>query len=314
MTKEPVSPQSVTYIKPSPELEALQYLMPMKPDDRERLKKDIAESKEIRDAIKCYQDKEGYFLILAGLNRWEIAVELGIKTVPVQIYKGTTKEYRELVINDNLNRRHLSINDKKKIAAEFFKIKPERSANDVAKKTGLDDKTAGKVKKELQARSEIPNVITEDTKGRKQPDKKPKQKTIDETYLEWAQSDDEELKQEGLDLLQHRSKVKSTDVAVNNVSYISGLQSALSIINENIPKEWEQEYLTVAQRMSLEIEERLSKLTGKYEKVKKEETISFHVKRFNKLHAAVDKYIQDHIGDESINELKEAINKIVVIY
>lgn len=171
MKKELVSLQSVNYLQASPELEELQHLMPISDIDYSNLKKDIEESGEVRDAIKCYQDDEGNFLILGGVNRWKIAKELNIKTVPVQVYKGSIQEYKELIINDNVRRRHMSKEDKQRVAAELIKINPTRSALSISKEVGISDKTVTSIKNDLKGRSEIPNVGTVDTKGRKQPDK-----------------------------------------------------------------------------------------------------------------------------------------------
>ena len=78
-------------LEPSPELLEVQNLMPMDSSDRNRLKEDIEQSGIIRDPIKVY--KEGRkFMILGGFNRWSIAVELGLETVPVEIYRVTEEE------------------------------------------------------------------------------------------------------------------------------------------------------------------------------------------------------------------------------
>lgn len=96
----------------SDELKELQHLMPIDPADRERLKKDIERTREIRVPIVCYQDEEGYYKILAGLNRWQIAQELNIDLIPVQTFTGTLKERKDFVINDNLSRRQMTEEDK----------------------------------------------------------------------------------------------------------------------------------------------------------------------------------------------------------
>lgn len=145
----------VKFITPSKELEELQGLMPISKNDFENLKNDIKKTGAVRDPVKCYQDSEGMFHILAGFNRWKIAIDLAIDRVPVQIYEGTKKEYKDLVINDNLNRRHLTTEDKKKIAREYFKIDPEASAREIADKVKISDKTAGSIKKDMQKKGEI---------------------------------------------------------------------------------------------------------------------------------------------------------------
>jgi len=156
----------------SPELEEVQHVMPMSDTDRKQLKSDIKKH-GMRHPIIVY-NKGGVNYVLAGWNRREIAIELNMPLVDIQIMEGDTPgEFKLFVVTENLSRRHLTTDQKKKIAELFFKITPEASANQIAKKTGLDDKTAGKVKRDLQARSEIPNVETIDTKGRRQPEKKP---------------------------------------------------------------------------------------------------------------------------------------------
>jgi len=145
-------------LEPSPELVEVQALMPIDPADRERLKEDIAQG-GIRDAIKVYKNGSKYY-ILGGYNRWRIAQELGISTVPVEIYHIGPEERRDLVIKDNLNRRHLTREQKQRLIAYFLKQNPEQSNRAIAEKTGSDDKTVGKVRKQLESGAEIPQLVS----------------------------------------------------------------------------------------------------------------------------------------------------------
>ena len=145
-------------LEPSPELVEVQALMPIDPADRERLKEDIAKD-GIRDAIKVYKNGSKYY-ILGGYNRWRIAQELGISTVPVEIYHIGPEERRDLVIKDNLNRRHLTREQKQRLIAYFLKQNPEQSNRAIAEKTGSDDKTVGKVRKQLESGAEIPQLVS----------------------------------------------------------------------------------------------------------------------------------------------------------
>jgi hypothetical protein len=80
-----------------------------------------------------------------------------------------------LVLSFNIHRRHLSAEDKRDLIAKVVKANPEQSNNSIAKQVKVDDKTVAKVRTDLEARSEIPNVSTRtDSKGRKQPAKKAK--------------------------------------------------------------------------------------------------------------------------------------------
>jgi len=79
------------------------------------------------------------------------------------------------VVSANLHRRHLSLEDKKRIAVELLKGKPERSDRSVGKLVGLDHKTiATAVRADLVERGEIPHVATRtDSVGRQQSATKP---------------------------------------------------------------------------------------------------------------------------------------------
>jgi hypothetical protein len=80
-----------------------------------------------------------------------------------------------LALSLNLHRRHLTTEQKRELIAKLVKAKPEASNLQIAKQVKADDKTVAKVRSELEARSEIPNVkIRTDTKGRNQPSTKPK--------------------------------------------------------------------------------------------------------------------------------------------
>jgi hypothetical protein len=79
------------------------------------------------------------------------------------------------VLSANLYRRHLTSEQKRELINKVLKARPEQSDRQIAKQVKADDKTVAKVRSELEARSEIPNVkIRTDAKGRKQPSTKPK--------------------------------------------------------------------------------------------------------------------------------------------
>jgi len=155
-TTTQITPQLLT---PSPELEELQHLMPMSREDRKALTTDIQKN-GIRDAIKVYQNKDGEFFIIGGKNRWEISLELSLSDVTIDIYEGTTAEIKSLVIDDNLNRRHLTPSQKRTIAGEILKLTPKKSNRQIAKKAGVDHKTVGKEREKLEVSGEIEKVET----------------------------------------------------------------------------------------------------------------------------------------------------------
>ena len=139
----------------APELEEIQGLMPIEPDDLERLRADIQAAGEVRDSLKAYTGPDGDLLVFAGLNRLKIAQDLGLATVPVTVYEGTPEEIRELAIKDNLNRRHFTREQKRKLIEYFLKTDPEQSNKSVARKTGATKETVKQTRQQLETGGEI---------------------------------------------------------------------------------------------------------------------------------------------------------------
>ncbi|MBP7735992.1 MAG: ParB N-terminal domain-containing protein [Spirochaetes bacterium] len=154
LTTMQVSPK---LLQPSPELLSVQHLFPWNNDDLERTAADIRKN-GIRDAIKVYQNADGEFFIIGGLTRHNIALEINMEHVPIDIYEGTTKEYTQLAIDDNYNRRHISNLQKRAIADHYLGETPELSDHEIARKAKVDHKTVSKVRKEKEAKGEIPKV------------------------------------------------------------------------------------------------------------------------------------------------------------
>jgi len=153
-----IQPMNPSQLRMSVELEEVQHLMPMSADDRERLRKDIEKSGEIRDAIKVYYDEDDNCCILGGYNRWQIAQELGWNTVPVEIMNISAQERRTFVIMDNLARRHLTREQKSRIVEIFLKETPAVSDRTIAKKVGVDHKTVSAVRGKMVSDGEIPQL------------------------------------------------------------------------------------------------------------------------------------------------------------
>jgi ParB-like chromosome segregation protein Spo0J len=152
---------------------------PLTPQDRSELKADI-EANGITYPVIVSDTDEG----IDGLNRFEIAVELGLPVVPIKVLEGLSPERkREMAEDLNTHRRHLSREQKQDLIARRLKDDPTRSDNAIAKESGVSDKTVGKMRKKLQTRSEIPNSESRvDTSGRKQRAKKPpRQKAVVKT-------------------------------------------------------------------------------------------------------------------------------------
>lgn len=164
----------VSEIKISPELETVQKLMPISQEDYDRLKKSIERDGKIREPLKGYQDKVGNFFLLSGWTRLKIASELGFKVVPVDYIEGLdTKERREsFAISENLDRRHLTTEQKRELVKYFLKLNPEKSDREISKQTGVSHPTVSKIREEEISRGKIFHVEKTDSLGRKVGNKK----------------------------------------------------------------------------------------------------------------------------------------------
>lgn len=141
-------------LQPSPELLEIQEIMPIAKDDRARLENDIRNN-GVRDAIKVYQNEDGEFLILGGMNRWEIATAECLEQIPIDIYSGSIEEYRQLVRDDNLNRRHLNSAQKRGLIEFELLSSPEKSNRQIAEETKTHHVTVAKVRAKQEKKGEI---------------------------------------------------------------------------------------------------------------------------------------------------------------
>ena len=161
-------------------------IMPRPTDDELRdLAADI-KAHGIREAVVLFRDEDGKISLLDGISRLDAATLAGLPVVkdgkfnldriPHRFEQGNVNPVA-LVVSLNIYRRHLTAEQRRDIIAKLIKAKPEASNNAIAKQAKADDKTVGKVRRELERRSEIPNVSTRvDTKGRNQPAKRQRSK------------------------------------------------------------------------------------------------------------------------------------------
>lgn len=140
----------------SPELLKYQPSMPISQDDRQRLHDDIKAAGMVRDPIKAYYDKKMNLLILGGKNRWEIARELSLKSVPVVICNLSPEERSDLVRKDNTSRRHFTREQLQGLLELELKANPHRSDRAIAKEHRVDHKTVAATRKKLEDKGHIP--------------------------------------------------------------------------------------------------------------------------------------------------------------
>jgi hypothetical protein len=81
------------------------------------------------------------------------------------------------VISKNICRRHLTAEQKRDVIAKLLKAAPEKSNRQVAKVVGVSHPHVAKIRAEMEKAGDVETVTTSiDSKGRKQPAKKPKAK------------------------------------------------------------------------------------------------------------------------------------------
>jgi hypothetical protein len=86
-----------------------------------------------------------------------------------------TEDPPAFVISKNVRRRHLTAEDKRDLIANVLKAKPEASNREIAREVKADDKTIAKVRTELEATAEIPQLKkTKGKDGRARPARKTK--------------------------------------------------------------------------------------------------------------------------------------------
>jgi ParB-like chromosome segregation protein Spo0J len=111
----PIEEMPPVKLKPNPNNKIFD---PLSGKDYERLKEDIKE-RGIIDPLIC--DKS--FTLLTGHNRLRIALELGLKEIPVRKIKSglNPEDEKKFLVLDNLLRRQLTAKQKESLILEFYK-------------------------------------------------------------------------------------------------------------------------------------------------------------------------------------------------
>jgi len=153
-------------------------------DELSELAEDIKKH-GLRESAVLYDDPKLGPCLVDGRNRFDALELLGIEIIRdgdpcpgIGLWNwvdngGKPFDPVAFVLSKNIHRRHLTTEQRRELIVKLLKAKPEATNLQIAKQVKVDDKTVGKVRTELEGRSEIPNVKTRtDSKGRKQPAKK----------------------------------------------------------------------------------------------------------------------------------------------
>ncbi|MDI7183619.1 transposase [Leptospira santarosai] len=153
-----IRPYKITNIRLAPELLEVQDMMPISNEDYNRLYNSIAKV-GVKDPIRGYFDDERIFNVLSGANRLDIVSKLNHEIIDIDIYEGGTREERiNFALAENLERRHLTSDQKRRLVEYKLKLNPDQSDRSIAKKIGVDNKTVAAVRKKLESTEEIPQL------------------------------------------------------------------------------------------------------------------------------------------------------------
>jgi hypothetical protein len=156
-------------------------LFPMMSDDELKVLGADIKANGLKAPVIMYDDGTGGQQLLDGRNRFAAAVMVGV--VPgahVVSANATDPQLRcddpyAYVISANIHRRHLTAEQRIELVAKLVKAQPTKSDRQIAKQASVSPTTAGKVRRDLEAKGDVSTVDTRtDTKGRQQPVHKPK--------------------------------------------------------------------------------------------------------------------------------------------
>lgn len=149
---------------------AYQVLPDLSAEDFAALRADIAARGVL---VPVEYDEDGN--ILDGHHRVRACEELGLTDWPRFIRKGLSEADKRVHARQlNLARRHLNRDQKRDLIAAQLRETPEKSNRQVAEGLGVDDKTVGTVRRDMEAGAEIPHhAVRVGKDGVTQPARKP---------------------------------------------------------------------------------------------------------------------------------------------
>lgn len=129
-----------------------QVMPRLSPEDYSDLEKSILEN-GVQVPIIVTRDGT----IVDGHHRHEIATKHNLPCPIVQASEDDATKLRSLAFALNLNRRHLGRDERRRLLAESIKADPQLSDREHGRRAGASDKTAGAVRRDLEANAEIPH-------------------------------------------------------------------------------------------------------------------------------------------------------------
>jgi hypothetical protein len=172
MTSKPKSWRDLLPVHPAAEL------FPMMSEEELRALGEDIKKNGLREGVALLDGK-----LLDGRNRLEAMEAVGIKLTTgngqIKWAKISSRNVKgadpiAFVISKNIQRRHLSADQKRDVIAKLIKATPEKSDRQIAEQTKASSTTVGKVRKDREQAGDVSKLDTRtDTKGRKQQARKP---------------------------------------------------------------------------------------------------------------------------------------------
>jgi ParB-like chromosome segregation protein Spo0J len=135
--------------------------------------------------------------ILDGRNRYRACLAAGVEPRFREILFGDYAEAAACVISANIHRRHLTAEQRRELIEKLLKADPGQSDRQIAEMAKVSDKTVAAVRREAEARAEIPHVEKRtDRKGRSQPARKEKSLKVGKAQRAVVRGDRSEPKPE----------------------------------------------------------------------------------------------------------------------
>lgn len=146
-----------------------QALPPLSPDEYQALEQSIAEHGVM---VPIIVDEHG--VVIDGHHRLKIASDRGI-FCPTRTVRGLDDAAkRTMALSLNLDRRHLTREQRRALVAESIKADPQLSDREHGRRTGVSHPTVAAVRDELETAGDVESFSTrEDSAGRSQPASKP---------------------------------------------------------------------------------------------------------------------------------------------
>jgi hypothetical protein len=119
----------------------------------------------LREPIILFEEK-----VIDGRNRERACIKADRKPEYREMTFGDHAAALAYVVSKNIKRRHLTPEQKRDLIEKLLKADPGQSDRQIAKTVKADNKTVAAVRKEAEAREEIPHVPKRtDSRGRSQP-------------------------------------------------------------------------------------------------------------------------------------------------